>query len=80
MGQSDEQKERLRLAELYASLEEGELEEIAGDATELTEPAREALRSEMLRRRMKAPPAEKEDSKSAGSKGGRAGPVMVGRY
>jgi hypothetical protein len=80
MGQSDEQKERLRLAELYASLEEGELEEIAGDATALTELAREALRSEMLRRGIQALPAEKEDSKSAGSKGGHAGPVMVGRY
>ena len=80
MGQSDEQKERLRLAELYASLEEGELEEIAGDANALTELAREALRSEMLRRGMQAPPREKEDSKIAGSEREHSGPVMVGRY
>jgi hypothetical protein len=80
MRQSDEQKERLRLAELYASLEEGELEEIAGNATALTRLAREALRSEMLSRGMHAPPAEKEDSKSAGSQREHSGPVRVGRY
>ena len=80
MGQSDEQKERLRLAELYASLEDGELEEIAADVDSLTELARKALRSEMLRRGMQAPPAEKEDSKSAGSEREHSGPVMVGRY
>ena len=79
MGQSDEQKERLRLVELYASLEEGELEEIAEDANALTGLAREALRSEMLRRGMQAPPAEKEDSKF-GSEREHPGPVMVGRY
>jgi hypothetical protein len=80
MGQSDEQKERLRLEELYASLEEGELEEIAGDATALTELAREALRSEMLSRGMQAPPAEKENLKTNGSEPEPPGPVMVGRY
>ena len=80
MGQSDEQKERLRLAELYASLEDGELEEIAADVDSLTELAREALRSEMLRRGMQAPPAEKEDSKTACSEREHSGPVMVGRY
>lgn len=51
MGQIDEQKERQRLAALYARLEEGELEEIAGDADSLTAVAREALRSEKTRRR-----------------------------
>ena len=80
MGQSDEQRERLRLAELYASLEDGELEEIAADVDSLTELAREALRSEMLRRGMQAPPAEKEDSKTACSEREHSGPVMVGRY
>ena len=56
MGQIDEQKERRRLAELYANLEEGELEEIAADAGSLTQAAREALRSEMLGRRMRVAP------------------------
>ena len=80
MGQSDEQKERLRLEELYASLEGEELEEIADDADSLTELAREALRSEMLGRGMHAPPTEKEDSRTSGSEREHAGPVMVGRY
>ena len=80
MGQSDEQKERLRLAELCASVEDGELEEIAADVDSLTELARKALRSEMVRRGIQAPPAEKEDSKTAGSEREHSGPVMVGRY
>jgi hypothetical protein len=80
MGQSDEQKEGRRLADLYASLEDGELEEIAADADSLTEMAREVLRSEMLSRGMHAPPGEKEDSKTSGSQREHPGPVMVGRY
>ena len=78
--QSDEQKERQRLAEWYASLEEGELKEIAGDADSLTELAREALRSEMLRRGMEAPPAERGASETPRSGGEAPGPIMVGRY
>src|SRR6266852_8517644 len=80
MGQSDEQKERRRLEEWYASLEEGELKEIAGDAGALTELAREALRSEMLRRGMQAPPAERGASETPRSGNEAPGPVMVGRY
>ncbi len=80
MGQSDEQKERRRLAEWYASLEEGELKEIAGDAGALTELAREALRSEMLRRGMQAPPAERGASETPRRGSEARGPVMVGRY
>jgi len=80
MGQSDEQKERRRLAAWYASLEEGELEEIAGDADSLTQSAKEALRLEMLRRGMQVPPAKTEDSETSGSKREPPGPVMVGRY
>src|SRR5713101_4947880 len=57
MGQIDEQRDRKRLAELYAGMEKGELEEIAGEADSLTPVAREALRSEMLSRGMEAPPA-----------------------
>jgi hypothetical protein len=79
MGQSDE-KERLRLAELYASLQEGELKEIAGDADSLTELAREVLRSEMLGRGMHAPPAERGAPETPRSGSEAPGPVMVGRY
>src|SRR5882724_8221653 len=80
MGQPDDQKEQRRLAEWYASLEEGELKAIAGDADSLTELAREALRSEMLRRGMEAPPAEREASETPRSGGEAPGPIMVGRY
>jgi hypothetical protein len=80
MGQPDDQKERRRLAEWYASLEEGELKGIAGDADSLTELAREALRSEMLRRGMEAPPAERGASETPRSGGEAPGPIMVGRY
>ena len=80
MGQSDEQKEQGRLADLYASLEEGELKEIAGDAGSLTGAAREALRSEMLRGGMQAPPAERGASETPRSGNEPPGPVMVGRY
>ncbi len=76
----DEQKERRRLAELYASLEEGELEEIAGDAGSLTPVAREALRSEMLSRGMEAPPANAGAAETPASKDEAPSPVMIARY
>jgi hypothetical protein len=80
MVQIDEQKERRRLAELYASLGEGELEAIAGEADSLTGLAREALRSEMLSRGMPAPQAERKDSDTSGSERELPGPILVGRY
>lgn len=80
MGQIDDQKERRRLAELYAGLEGAELEEIAGDVNSLTQAAREALRSEMLSRGMQASPAEREASEGTGGERDVPGPVMVGRY
>jgi hypothetical protein len=80
MGEIDEQKERRRLAELYASLENGELEEIAADAASLTSVAGEALRSEMLRRGMEAPAAQREVPETCSSKDEALRPVMVGRY
>jgi len=80
MGQMDDQKERRRLAEWYASLEEGELKEIAGDADSLTELAREALRSELLSRGMQAPPAERGASETPRSGSEAPGPVMISRY
>jgi len=76
----DEQKERRRLAELYASLEEGELKEIAGDADSLTPVAREALRSEMLSRGMEAPPANAGAAETPASKDEAPSPVMIARY
>ena len=80
MRKIDDQKERRRLAELYARLEEGELEEIARDANSLTQTAREALRSEMMSRGMQAPAAEKKASETPSSEREAPGPIMVGRY
>ena len=80
MGQIDEQKERRRLAELYASLEDGELEKIAADAGSLTQVAREVLRAEMFGRGMSAPSPERDVSETSGSERETPGPVMIGRY
>ncbi len=85
MGQIDEQKERRRLAELYANLEEEELEEIAADANSLTRTASEALRSEMMRRGMQAPAAKVGAEAWGSSHASRSdeetpGPVLIGRY
>lgn len=46
----DPEQERRRLAEFYAYQMDGELEKVAGQAYELTDTAREALRAEMARR------------------------------
>jgi hypothetical protein len=80
MGQINEQRERRRLAELYASLEEGELETIAGDADSLTPVAREALRAEMLGRGMEAAAPGRQAKVTSTSKRGAPRPVMIGRY
>jgi Putative prokaryotic signal transducing protein len=80
MGQIDERHERRRLTELYADMENGELEEIAGDADSLTPMAREALRSEMLSRGMQAPSAMAAPTEASAGEQETPGPVMVGRY
>jgi hypothetical protein len=80
MGQIDEQRERKRLEELYASLERGELEEIAGDAGSLTPVAREVLRSEMLSRGMEAPQTDTGAAKTFAGKNDPPSPVMIARY
>jgi hypothetical protein len=46
----DPDRERLRLKKLYTAMSDGELESLGRDQGELTEWAREALRSEMLER------------------------------
>jgi hypothetical protein len=48
----DPEKERQRLAQVYAGMSEGELEKLADEAWSLTELAREALKAELLRRRL----------------------------
>jgi hypothetical protein len=48
----DQEKERQRLARVYAGMEDGELDEVGGEWLTLTKIAREALRAEMMRRGM----------------------------
>lgn len=55
MATTDPERERLRLAELYASQSDGELEQAAAQADELTDIAREALRVEMSKRGLGEP-------------------------
>jgi hypothetical protein len=79
MGQINVQRERKRLAELYAGMEKSELEEIAGDVHSLTPVAREALRSEMLSRGMEAPPLSAGAAETS-VKPEVPSPVMIARY
>ncbi len=46
----DPDQERRRLEEVYASRSDGELAQIAADASDLTEVARETLRAELTKR------------------------------
>jgi hypothetical protein len=50
MARIDPEAERKRLVEFYSQQMDGELEEVAGQAYDLTDLAREALRAEMARR------------------------------
>jgi len=54
----DPEKERARLSEFYASKTDEELADIATHAHELTDVAREALRSEMGTRQLSPPAVE----------------------
>jgi hypothetical protein len=46
----DPEQEGRRLAEVYSSQSDGELERVAGQASELTDVARETLRAELTKR------------------------------
>lgn len=54
MAMIDPEAERKRLADFYAHQLDGELEQVAGQAYELTELARKALTAELLRRGLSA--------------------------
>lgn len=45
-------RERQRLTELYAGMADGELEKLAGDASSLSDVAREVLRAEIAKRKL----------------------------
>ena len=50
MARIDPEQERRRLAAFYSQQMDGELEKVAGQAYDLTDMAREALRAELARR------------------------------
>jgi len=54
MTRIDPELERKRLVEFYSQQMDGELEEVAGQAYELTDLAREALKAEVARRGLAA--------------------------
>jgi hypothetical protein len=63
-------EERNRLAQFYAALTDGELQQLGGEAGSLTDEAKAALEAEMSRRKLGAnaamqPAAEGEDSAGA---------------
>jgi len=55
-------EERNRLAQHYAAMSDGELQELAREAESLTEEARAALTLEMSRRKLAAESADTEES------------------
>ncbi len=54
MGKIDPEREKQRLAEFYAGQLDGELEKVAGEAYELSDLAREALKAELAKRGLSA--------------------------
>jgi len=58
MARIDPEQERRRLFEFYSGQMDGELEQVAAQAYELTDLAREQLRAELARRGLRAELAE----------------------
>jgi hypothetical protein len=59
MATIDPEQERRRLAEFYSRQMDGELEKVGGQAAELTDTARDVLRTELSRRGLSAEPLER---------------------
>ncbi len=72
MAASDQ--ERQRLAKLYADMADGELEKLAAEAATLGDAGREALKSELARRRLEITLANPD---SQGTAGGEKSPQVV---
>ena len=71
---SDREKERQRLATLYADMADGELEKLADEAAALGHEAKEALKSELARRRLEIRLANPDSQETAG---GEKSPQVV---
>ncbi len=54
MAMIDPEQESQRLAEVYSSQSDGQLEQVAGQMSQLTDAAREALRAELTKRSLHA--------------------------
>ncbi len=80
MTRIDWQKERHRLAALYAGMEEAELEQIATEAQSLTAVAKETLRTEMARRGMTFAAKTAKAGLTAPDKPDPPKPVMIRRF
>ncbi len=77
MAVSDHEKERQRLAKLYADMADGELEKLAEEAGSLSDVAREVLQLELSRRRLGIA------LQMRGARSGQAwppGPVVLRRF
>jgi hypothetical protein len=74
----DWDRERARLQGVYAAMSDEELQEVADNADSLTDVARAALRAEMLRRGMEAPPERRAEPVEAKRQAPK--PVVLGRY
>ena len=55
-----DQKEAERLAQLYASMSDAELEKVAAESEQLTPEAQQALQAELAKRNLEAPSVEKQ--------------------
>jgi hypothetical protein len=77
MAASDREKERQRLAELYADMADGELEKLAQEAASLSGIAREALQFEISRRKLGI---ALQDASAQAGEAWPPGPVTLGRF
>jgi hypothetical protein len=80
MAKIDPVKESQRLADIYGSMEDSELAEIAADAASLTEIARKILNAELVRRGMQPLPENSPDSLPVENERPLPEPVMIRRY
>jgi len=76
MADHDVEKERRRLAELYAGMAEGELEKLAAEAGSLSDEARQVLERELARRKLVVALQERSEAPKAEP----PGPVTLRRY
>src|SRR5277367_2653568 len=80
MRKIDWEKERQRLAALYANMEDGELNRIATDLDSLSDVAREVLRDELLKRDREVPPQLAPLAVRAKQPEELSQPEIIGRY